>query len=190
MKRERTLGVILGILFYLFWGILYFYLYIFEAIAGSISDFSTTIFYILYLIIPIIILIMPLIFKFVFKKKFYKSICYSALIIAIHIVILLLLTFGIRNYFKTFTTEKWTNNNWQDFRYLMIEDLENKYNLIGMKKEEVYKILGKEDKTLKELNTDNSLCYSIRNGFLEGDYYIISLNDKGFVVNIKNVHWD
>lgn len=190
MKKEKTLGVIFGILFYLLGSIFYFYLYIFEAIAGSISDFSTTIFYISYLIIPIIILIMPLIFKFVFKKKFYKSICYSALIIVIHIVMLLLLTFGIKNYFKTFTTEKWTNNNWQGFRYLMIEDLGNKYNLIGMKKEEIYIILGKEDRTLKEFDDDNSLCYSMRNGFLEGDYYIIILNDEGIVIDIKNTHWD
>ena len=190
MKKDKILGIVLGILFYLLGSIFFFYLYVFEAIAGSISEFSTTIFYIVYLIIPTIILIMPLIFKFVFKKKFYKSICYSALIIIVYILMLLVLTFGIRNYFKTFTTEKWTNNNWHGFRYLMIQDLEKQYDLIGMKKEEIYKILGKEDRNLNEFDDNSSLCYSMRDGFFEGDYYIIILNDEGIAIDIKTIHDD
>lgn len=190
MKKDKILGIILGILFYLFGSIFFFYLYVFEMVAGNISRFSSIIFYIFYSISPIIILIMPLIFKFVFKKKFYKSVLYGSLMIVIHLFILLLLTFGIRIHFKTFTTEKWTNKNWHSFRYLMIEDLEKRYSLVGMTKKEIYQILGKEDSNFKEFNNDNSLCYSMRNGFLEGDYYIIILNDEDIVTDIKKSHWD
>lgn len=190
MKKNEILGVVLGILFYLLGSIIFFYLYVFESLSGSISDFSSTLFYISYLIIPIIILVMPLIFKFAFKKRFYKSVCYSSLMVIIYIFILLLLTFGIKKYFNTFTTEKWSNDNWHGFRYLMIEDLEKQYNLIGMKKEEIYQILGKEDRTLKEFDDNSSLCYSMRNGFFEGDYYIIILNDENIVTDIQTTHWD
>lgn len=189
MKKDKILGIVLGILFYLFGSIFFFYLYVFELFAGSISDFSSIFLYIFYLIFPIIILSMPLIIKFAFKKKFYKSVLYSSLMIVIHIFVLLLLTFGIRTYFKTFTTEKWTNTNWHTFRYLMIEDLEIKYNLVGMRKEEIYQILGKED-IIKKFGDDVSLCYLMGSGFFEEDYYAFILNDKDIVIDIKNLHCD
>lgn len=190
MKKDKILGIVLGILFYVLSSIFFFYLYVIEVLAGSVSDFSSILFYIAYLIIPIIILMLPIIFKLIFKKKFYKSVCYSALIIILYILLLFLLQFGIRNYFNTFTKEKWINENWHGFRYLMIEDLEKQYNLIGMNKEEIYQILGEEDRKLNEFNDNKSLCYSMRNGFFEGDYYIIILNDEDIVIDIDIKHSD
>ena len=188
MKKNKILGIVLGILFYLLSSIFFFYLYIFDELVGYINDFSNILFYITHLIIPIIILMMPIIFKFIFKIKFYKSICYSTLIIILYIIILFILTFGIINYFKTFTKEKWINEDWHNFRYLMIEDLEKQYNLIGMNKEEIYQILGEEDRKSNE--DDRTLYYSIKNGFFEGDYYIINLNDENIVTDIEITHWD
>ncbi len=190
MKKDKILGIVLGILFYVFSSIFFFFLYVIEAITGSISDFSSILFYIVYLMIPIIILMLPIIFKFIFNKKFYKSVCYSALMIIFYILLLFLLQLGIRNYFSTFTKEKWTNENWHGFRYLMIEDLEKQYDLIGMNKEEIYQILGEEDRKLYEFNDSNSLCYSMRNGFFEGDYYIVILNDEDIVIDIDITHFD
>ena len=181
MKKDKILGIILGVVYYILSPIFYFYLFVIEALAGSISDFSMILFYICYAILPIILLAIPLIIKFVFKKKFYKSILYSVLLVIIYLIILISITFGLRQYFKIFTTDKWTNENWNSFRYLMIEDLEEKYNLVGMTEDEVYNILGEENADFKE----NVICYLVRDGFLDGYYYYIYLDENGVVARTE-----
>lgn len=190
MQKYKILNVIFGILYYILGTIFFFYSYIFEALAGSISNFSTILFYLFYLIMPIILLLMPIILKFTLRKEFYKSILYSCIGIVVYIFIILGLTFGINRYFKTFTKEKWSNDNWRGFRYLMIDDMEKKYNFIGITKNEVYSILGEEDKKLEKLQGEYVICYSMRNGFFEGDYYNIFLNDDDIVTKVDIVHWD
>lgn len=187
MHRDKILSVSFGILYYILTPIFFFYLYIFEALTGSISDFSETLFYIVYVVIPIILVLMPILLKIILGKKFYKTILYSCLGFAIYILIIISLKFSIDMYFKTFTIEKWSNNNWHGFRYLMIDDMEKKYDFIGMNKNEIYDILGKED---KELEGEYVICYSMRNGFFEGDYYLIYLNEDDIVIKTDNTHWD
>lgn len=190
MKKDIILGTILGILYYVLGLIFYPYLFLIEVLAGSINDFSRVLFYICYVGLPIILLMMPLIVKFIFKKKFYKSVIYSVLAVIIYIIILLLITFGIRQYFKTFTTEKWSNEDWHSFRYLMIDDLEERYDLVGMTKDEVYSILGEEDVDLEMLINDYAIGYSVRDGFLEGYYYYIYLDKNDVVVRVKLNYWE
>lgn len=189
MKKDKILGIILGVVYYVLSPIFYFYLFIIEALAGSISDFSMTLFYICYAVLPIILLAMPLIVKFVFKKKFYKSILYSVLSVIIYLIILISITFGIKQYFKTFTTEKWTNENWNGFRYLMIDDLEEKYNLVGMTKEEIYNILGEEEADLEMLIKEYVICYLVRDVFLDGYYYYIYFDENDVVVRTELNYW-
>ena len=189
MKKDKILGIILGVLYYVLSVIFYFYLFIIEALAGSISDFSMTLFYICYAVLPIILLAMPLILKFAFKKKFYKSIIYSMFSVIIYLIILVIMTFGIRQYFKTFSTEKWSNENWNSFRYLMIDDLEGTYDLVGMTKEEVQTILGQEDVELEMLVTDYAIGYSVRNGFMDWYYYYIYLDKNDVVIRTEFNYW-
>ena len=189
MKKDKIFGIILGILYYVLSAIFYFYLFIIEVLAGSISDFSMTLFYICYAVLPIILLAMPLIVKFVFKKKFYKSILYSVLSVIIYLIILISITFGIRQYFKTFSTEKWSNENWNSFRYLMIDDLEDTYDLVGMTKEEVRALLGEEDVELEWLITDYAIGYSVRNGFMDWYYYYIYLDENDVVIRTEFNYW-
>ena len=189
MKKDTILGIILGILYYVLSAIFYFYLYIIEALAGSISDFSSILFYICYAVLPIILLAMPLILKFAFKKKFYKSILYSMLSVIIYVIILLLITLGTRQYFKTFSTEKWSNENWNSFRYFMIDDLEDTYDLVGMTKEEVQSILGQEDVEIEWLVTDYAIGYSVREGFMDWYYYYIYLDENDVVIRTEFNYW-
>ena len=189
MKKETIFGIILGILYYVLSVIFYFYLFIIEALAGSISDFSSILFYICYAVLPIILLAMPLIIKFIFKKKFYKSIIYSMFSVIIYLIILVIMTFGIRQYFKTFSTERWSNESWNSFRYLMLDDLEEKYDLVGMTKEEVHELLGEEDVELEWLITDYAIGYSVRDGFMEGYYYYIYLEENDVVVRTELNYW-
>ena len=110
--------------------------------------------------------------------------------VIIYVIILLLITLGIRQYFKTFSTEKWSNENWNSFRYLMIDDLEDTYDLVGMTKEEVQSILGQEDVELEWLITDYEIGYSVIDGFMEGYYYYIYLDENDVVVRTELNYWE
>lgn len=190
MKKDRVLNVISGTLYYLCGSIFFFCFYVFASLVGSISDFSKILFYIVYLMIPIVLFIMPIIVKFIFKKKFYQAILCGCIGIIVYIFLIIGSTFGINRYFNTFSKEKWCNDNWHSFRYLMIDDMEEKYNLIGMKKSEVYNILGKEDTELEKRQGEYAICYSTRNGLLEGDDYQIFFNDDDIVTKTSIVHWE
>lgn len=188
MKKNIILNILFGFIYYILSTIFFFYWCVFEVFYGNIIDLSMSLFCIIYFVIPFIFLILPIILKFSLNQKFYKSILYSFLGIVIYIFLILLLKFSINIYFKTFTIEKWSNSNWYGFRYLMIDDLEEKYNLIGMTKSEIYDILGKGNNKLKTNQEENVLCYTIRNGFLEGDYYLIYLNENDIVTKVDIFH--
>ena len=190
MEKDKILGLVLGILYYYL--ILKFFslLWIFESIGGAISGFTGLLFFICFVILPIILLTMPLIVKFAFKKKFYEAILYSVLAVIIYIVILSIIGNCILLNFKTFSTEKWSNENWHRFRRDMVEDLEERYDLVGMTKDEVYSILGEEDVDLEMLINDYAIGYSVRNGFLEGYYYYIYLDKNDVVVRVELNYWE
>ncbi len=188
MKKDKILGVVLGIIFYTFSLTFFFCLYIAAVFVGYICDFSSILFLICYIIFPIIILIIPLIFKFALKKKFYKAIIYGFISIIIYILILIIIRFAIYSYFKTFTTEKWINTSWNSFRYIMIDDLEKKYTLEGMTKDEVYKLLGKEDRKSERLMGEYIISYSMRKGFLDGNAFNIYLNENNIVTKTDIIY--
>lgn len=183
MKKDSILKISLGILYYIFCLILFYYMLVFELFGGSVSAFSSILFYICYIIIPIILLLTPLIFKFIFKKTFKKSISYSVIMIIIHMFILLIINFGINVYFSKFSSYKWMNSNWNYFRYGMIEDLENRYNIKGMTKEEIYKLLGNEDTGIYT-DDEYTISYYIRAGFFNPGYYNITFDKNNIVIDV------
>ena len=71
--------------------------------------------------------------------------------------------------------EKWNNANYTELRYFMIDDLEREYPLIGMQKEEVIEILGKEP------DYDHSLCYHIRSVSIDSYQYCLSYEENGTI---------
>lgn len=184
MKKEKVFELVLGILYYLLSLILFYYMLVFELFGGSVSAFSNILFYICYIIIPIILLLMPLIFKFILKKAFKKSICYSVIMIIIHMLVLFAINFGIKVYFSKFSSYKWMNSNWNYFRYEMIENLENRYNLKGMSKEEIYNLLGSEDTGIYTDN-DYTISYYIRAGFFNPGYYNITFDENDIVIDVR-----
>lgn len=166
MEKDKILGVVLGILYYYLLSKFFSLLMLFESVGGTVSGFSKILFFICYIILPIIILAMPIIIKFKFKKKFYKAVLDSALSVIIYLVILSIISYCIIVYFKTFSTYKWSNENWHRFRGDMVEDLEERYNLKGMTKDEIYELLGEEDRYSEE---DNAIGYYIGEALM---YYI------------------
>lgn len=183
MEKDKILGLVLGILYYYL--ILKFFslLWIFESIGGAISGFSGLLFFICFVILPIILLAMPLIVKFAFKKKFYEAILYSVLAVIIYILILSIIGNCILLNFKTFSTEKWSNENWHRFRRDMVEDLEERYELEGMTIDEIHDLLGEGDvESVKEDGT-YSIGYYMRDAIM----YYIDFDENGVAVSAREV---
>lgn len=69
------------------------------------------------------------------------------------------------DYLSEFNEKKWKSQKYHDFRYLMLDDLENSCNLIGMSKKEVYNMLGStivnQEKYAPELKMSYYMCYRI-----------------------------
>ena len=166
MEKNKILGIIAGILYYFILKGIFSFLMLFEFIGGTISSFSKLLFLIMYIILPIGILIAPVIIKFKYKKEFYKAVLESIVYVLLYISIWITICSCITVYFETFSTYKWSNENWHRFRGNMIEDLEERYDLKGMTKDEIHELLGKEDGYSEE---DNAISYYIGEAI---NYYI------------------
>lgn len=175
MKKEKKLSIIFGLIYYIVGVVGFFYLCSFSLLFGVIGDFSGTLFCICFLVLPIIILIMPIILKFVLKKPFYKAILWSLISVAVYFVIIFVTNFGITKYMSEFTFEKWNNEEYYNLRYLMLNSLEEQYDFIGMNKEEVIDMLGKESEN------KNRICYFVGSEFLTEFYYCLEYDENGTI---------
>lgn len=183
MEKDKILGLVLGILYYSLISRFFILLWLFGSTGGIISGFSKLLFFICFFILPIILLAMPLIVKFVFKKKFYKAILYSVLSVIIYLVILFNIAYSILVNFETFSTEKWSNENWHRFRRDMVEDLEERYDLEGMTIDEIHNLLGEGDvESVKEDGT-YSIGYYMRDAIM----YYIDFDENGVAVSAREV---
>lgn len=175
MKKEKVLSIILGLAYYAIGIIGFFYLSVFALLFGVIGNFSNTIFCICFLVLPIIVLFMPIILKFTLKKEFYKSILWSLISVAIYFVIIFATSFGISKYMSEFTFEKWNNEEYSNLRYLMLNSLEEKNDFIGMNKEEVIEILGKES------DHGNRIYYFVGSQFLTEYFYCLEYDENNVI---------
>ena len=101
------------------------------------------------------------------NKSLVFAICFSLIYIGI---IIPTIHFGIIKYTENFNTEKWSEMRF--LRYLMIEDLEDNYNLVNMSTTEINSLLGKIDKKY-----DNTLCYFIKDD-VKDLYYCLKLENN------------
>lgn len=179
MKKEIVINIITGLLYYVLGVIIFFYSFVLVGLFGIILDFSEILFWIYFLVLPIIILILPIISKFIYKKQFYKAILKALKAVGVYFILIFTTSIGIRIYISNFTPEKWSNKNYYNLRYLMLNDLEEKYELVGMKKEEVIKILGEEYK-----KNDKCIYYYIGGEWLESFYYYLEYDENGIITKV------
>lgn len=175
MKKGKILSIIFGLIYYIIGIVGFFYLSAFALLFGVIGNFSDALFCICFLILPIIVLIMPIILKFALKKEFYKSVLWSLISVVVYFVIIFATSFGISRYMSEFTFEKWNNKGYSNLRYLMLNSLEEQYNFIGMNKEEVIGILGKESEH------KNRIYYFVGSEFLTEFYYCLEYDENGII---------
>lgn len=135
-----------------------------------IQDTSYFLYIFLVIAVPVILIILPVILKLATKKTLGESAITSAIIFMAYVLINFGLYFSIKSYFSDFSTEKW--NTFKNHRYLMIDDLEKKYNLIGMNIEDVEDILGNSLNEICE-EDKSTLTYHIQSNPLSEKYYVI-----------------
>lgn len=169
--------IISSVLYYVLSIIIYVALFIYSFFGGmAIIGLNQPFIYLtLIVFIPVILIFLPLIINAITNKTYITSLKISSVITLIYIMIILpSIHFVSIEYFKTFTKEKWEDIYF--LRYLMIDDLEEKYDLIGTNKEEIIILLGKPNK-----NENNSICYFVKDD-VEDLYYCLEL-DNGIVIN-------
>lgn len=135
-----------------------------------IQDTSYFLYIFLVIAVPVILIILPVILKLATKKTLGESAITSAIIFMAYVLINFGLYFSIKSYFSDFSTEKW--NTFKNHRYLMIDDLEKKYNLIGMNIEDVEDILGNSLNEICE-EDKSTLTYHIQSNLLAEEYYVV-----------------
>lgn len=192
MQKKVILDIVFGIVYYICALILFWPSFIIAAFDGVVYYFSHPLFYISYCVLPLALVIVPLIWKFVWKKEFYKSILYSCLVAAACLVFLVGTRWGIAEYFRTFTMQKWGNPEWRYLRYFMVDDMEEKYSFVGETMDEVYGILGSsdEERNAKDAGGERMACYTIMEGFPKTLYYCICFDENDIAVRIEQQMWD
>lgn len=186
MKNKKTLAIILGVSYYLILGILSFLSFILNMVDGVISLFSNVLFIICIFILPVLFIFLPIIFSKLFKKEWYKAFLYSFIINIIYVIIVVpVIRFGIISYMKSFSDTKW--DNYDNLRYIMVDDLEKNYNLIGKKTNDVKKLLGKPDSSF---DSDKSMCYFVKSKWLDSYFYCLEYDENNVIIETYKTYKD
>lgn len=184
MDKVKTLNVTFGLLYYILGIVGFFYLFILCGIFGIIESFSQELFFICFLLFPIIILLLPIIITKIFKKVFYKSILWGLMMVVVYFLILLFIRYSILRYMGTFTIEKWNHQEYYHLRYLMIEDLEDKYHFVGKNKEEVIRVLGTGNEY------DHNICYFVKSEWLDSYDYCLHYDEDNIITDTYQTYGD
>lgn len=188
-KNNQTLNILFGLLWFVLVPIIFVVNIGLTLIGINIVDnTSVSLGYIIYFWIPIVIIFLPLIIKLLIKKTFLKSLGIAFGVIIAYFISLAFLITGLTMYFHSFSKAKWENYEWN--RYLMIEDLEQKYNFIGMTKAEVINLLGNYQVNYTVAYNGNAIGYNIKSGFFYLRSYILILDDNDIVLETKIVAQD
>ncbi|MCL2591112.1 MAG: hypothetical protein FWD67_09645 [Betaproteobacteria bacterium] len=173
-KAIQTWEICCGIIWFLFLSTIFYlnfilgYFNLFDNII--ISNTSSTLSLFVFIILPLIVLFSPFLIALACKKTLLKSFSVSVIIVIVYFIIVFILNMSLICYFQVFTKNKWVK--YPDNRFLMIESLENQYNLIGMPKEEILTLLGEPGDLGRK--TNGEFEYFIKSGsLLEYEVYII-----------------
>ena len=116
-----------------------------------------------------------------FNRKYKQCILKMILI---HLLLVIITRYGIIYYMNIFTKEKWSNIEWKQLRYLMIDDFEKKYNINNMKKDEIIDALDDCD-----YQDETTICYEVkRNNLITLHTFCLEFNDKDKII-YTNKSW-
>lgn len=112
---------------------------------------------------------------------------YTIAVIFLVIFIFTVILFGIWEWNRTFTFDKWMSN--LNDRYVIVSDMLSKNNIVGMVEGEIISLLGNETDNAPEtfkhpdgiFSDEKHLTYSL-GGFMDTEYLIIEI-ENGVAIN-------
>lgn len=157
---------------------------LFNALFGTlgntiIGDTSIALFYILYFIFPIFLLFVPILLYLILKNKKSKILKYSFVSMAIYVILLICIIFGIKSYFSRYSKEKWENTIAN--RHYMIDDIEKKHCPIGKSRNDIVELLGVN---FIQNEKNSTIMYEIEYSLVGAKYYILYF-DNDIVVRTE-----
>lgn len=109
----------------------------------------------------------------IFKKKLNKIWKYPLCLIISSFVLSVLIFVAVcggYKYYGTFSPDKWRNN--VDCRYMMIDNMQKKYKIVGMSKQEIIDLLGKPQNILENpIRYEYLVGYSIIDSIIYEIYF-------------------
>lgn len=158
----------------------------FNPYSDSIVSYSNTLLMV-FVLSPIIFACLPIILKKILQIDKFVSIAYSLLIIIVFIITTIIIGYFTNDYFEIFSYEKWSNSDYCDMRYKMVESLEKKHTLIGMNRRDIYNILGKTDVKIcsNDYEETDKICYMTFESTMRNDFYCLYLDQGDIVVEAK-----
>lgn len=186
MKNKKVLTAIFCVLYYLILGVLSLFIFAASIFDGVIDCFSESLFIVCVFVIPLLFIFLPLIFNKCLKKEWHKAFLYSFVANVTYVIIILpFIRFGITGYMKSFSVNKW--DNYHNLRYLMVDDLDRNYKLIGKKTDSVKKLLGKPDGSF---DSNKSMCYFVKSKWIDSYYYCFEYNENNVITGSFKTYRD
>lgn len=174
--KRIVLKIVLFVLFIAFSIVNLFVSHTFTGDATTIRfDFYNVIWFL------IIITVLSLIFFIIalFRKKFRLLNVILSLILALSLFPSVLFTDSILSkQYQEFTPEKWSECDYH-YRQYMIDDFENQYDIVGMKREDVQSLLGDTG----YYDEENQAYYEIGTAGVFNNFYIVTYDDNGIVTD-------
>lgn len=128
--------------------------------------------FIIYILLPIIVFLVPLLID----RSFKKSALWAVVLISIYALISLGTYAGIHKYMENFTSDKW--DKYPKVRYLMLDDLADKHNFIGMSKDEITDILGESNQPYADPDDKDIIDYYTGAGFIDPEILSFEFEDN------------
>ena len=173
--EKKIEGRVITAFFYTIFILIGIILYGYTQLNGAIIySTSKILFNVLFAVVPVVILYLPFVFHGITGKFFGDCVKRTMAVSLAWLVLLFGASLGLKFCFRTFTPEKWERFMYN--RYLMIEDMESQYDLIGMTYSEVEAILG-TNYTQGNYGTDREFNYLVSNEFWTSHYYSVRFKD-------------
>ena len=142
-----------------------------STIKNVIGDF---IWYFIYIILPVLIVVILLIVRFSIEKRWKTTLIYSLILTVIYLSAITITPIAVNRYIQTFSTQKWIQYKYE--RKLMLNDLNQKIELIGMTVTDIKNLLGVPD-----AESDHDIEYVIDSGWVDPEMLVLRFEEQKVV---------
>lgn len=180
-KKNLICNIFFTIALLLIWGAILFATWLLWVLSDVFRLLGNGILVYVFISIYAFVIVLPIILRKRLSK--YLPLPVSFIVFAVVSVMTVSLVYaGARAYISSFSQEKWHNN--ENLRFYMIDDLENKHQIIGKTQSEITELIGKP--TYFYSNQEDVWEYFIGFSIIDGIGYQIEF-ENGIAENTKVV---